>query len=234
MLQLDAKEKKHSFIYTFNRGEHQSESYAADAIVCQNPLCICNLVHINFISQEDIESGGERKVSYQVSLGIDTKSIASDTKGKINENFANALVKDFNEEDWDNLHQYYYSEKVFATEAADLTELEVTFPLEDIESDSLLICYKQIISYARPVILTVNDFQFMVDDLYCVRPDCPCNDVHLCFIPIKKYKQIVTAREQNYARVTHISLGLKSRDWVEKEHGQSGLTQCRSYLMQDR
>ena len=223
MLKFDGKENGCSFSYTFNQGEHTSESYLAYTDVCQNPVCICNIVHINFVPQKDIESDDKQVISYNVSLEVVSKSIASDTKGKINENFANSLVKDFSEKDWDSLYQYYFSKKVFATEAADLTTVDVAFPVEDIEYESRLISYIQIIPYSRPVILTLENNRFLVDDMYCVKPNCHCNEAHLIFIPYDKPDQIDATSKQENEDEAYITLNLKNHSWVVKEQGQGSI-----------
>lgn len=220
MLKFNGKEKGAAFSYIFNQGEHTSESYFAYTNVCQNPVCMCNIVHINFVPPNDIELDHNQAVSYEISLDVSSKSIAPETKGRINENFANSLVKDLSEEDWGSLYQHYFSKKIFASEATDLTTVDAVFPVEDIEYKSLLIFYSDIIPYSRPVILTVEKKRFLVDDMYCVKPDCHCNEVHLLFIPYDNSGQLDTSHDEE----TYFVLNLKTHSWGVKEQGKVSIS----------
>ena len=216
MLTFNGKENGAAFSCLFNQGEHTSESYLAYTHVCQNPVCQCNVVDIKFVPTNDIELDNKQAISFEVSLDVVSKSITPETKGEINENFANSLVKDFSEEDWGSLYKHYISRKIIASEATDLTTVDAVFPVEDIEYESLLIFYSDIIPYSRPVILTVEKKNFYVDDMYCVKPDCHCNEAHLLFIPYDNSGQLETSREEE----TYIILNLKTHFWGLKERGK--------------
>ena len=216
MINFASKENECAFSYTFNQGEHTSETYLAYTNVCQNPVCQCNIVLIKFVPVNDIKSGNKQAISYEVSLEVASKSMAPDTKGKINENFANSLIKDFSKEDWSSLYQYYFSIKVVASEAADLTTVDAAFPLEGIEYESQLVNYNQIIPYSRPVTLSLENNHFLVDDMYCVKPDCHCNEAHLIFIPYDSSGQIDAGNHEEI----YIILNLKTKRWEVKEMGQ--------------
>ena len=139
MLKFDGKETGAAFSCQFNQGEHISESYLAYTNVCDNPVCQCNIVHIKFVPANEMELKNKQEISYEVSLDVDSKSITSETKGNINENFAHSLVADLCEEDWDSLYGHYFTKKVLASEATDLTSVDAVFPVEEIENQSLLI-----------------------------------------------------------------------------------------------
>lgn len=205
-----------TFSYIFNQGEHFSEHYLANTHVCDNPVCECNVVDIKFVPANDIELDDKQASSYEISLDVVSKSITQNTKGKINENFANFLVKDFSDEDWGSLYKHYISRKIIASEATDLTTVDAVFPVEDIEYESLLIFYSDIIPYSRPVILTVEKKHFYVNDMYCVKPDCHCDEAHLLFIPYDNSGQLETSREEE----TYIILNLKTHRWEVKEQGK--------------
>ena len=220
MLKFDGKENEVAFSYLFNQGEHFSEHYLANTHVCDNPVCECNVVDIEFVPTNDIALDDKQASSYEISLDVVSKSITQNTKGKINENFANSLVMDFSDEDWGSLYRYYISRKIIASEATDLTTVDAVFPVEDIEYESLLIFYSDIIPYSRPVILTVEKKSFYVDDMYCVKPDCHCDEAHFLFIPYDNSGQLETSREEE----TYIILNLKTHRWEVKERGKVSIS----------
>ncbi len=177
-------------------------------------------MHIKFVQENDIELESQQGNLYEISLDVESKSIAPDNLDKIDENFAHALVNDLCEEDWGKLNEHYFLRKVLASEAADLTSVEAVFPVEDIENKSLLIFYKDIIPYSRPVIITVEEKSYFVDDIYCVKPDCHCNEAHLLFIPSDSSGKLDTSRKEEIYSV----LDLKLHRWGVKEHEQATIS----------
>ncbi len=221
LLKFDGKETGAAFSYIFDQGERKQESYLAYTNVCTNPVCQCNVVELQFISTNDIVLDDKQAIAYEISLDVVSKSITQHTKGKINENFAHSLVKGLDEDDWEELYQHYVTKKIIASEAADLTAVDAVFPVEDIENESLLIFYSDIIPYSRQVILTVENKRYFVDDMYCVKPHCHCNEAHLLFIPYDKDSELL---DTSHTEEIYIVLNLKNHHWGVKERGETTIS----------
>lgn len=216
MINVDTSDEKQKFDYTFESGEHMGESYEFQFRVCANPLCRCDEIHLTLTPTANDNS--DQQNAFEVSLDLRNVAQADTTKGTFNRKFAESLVNDFSESDWEVLRTLYFHDKVYHTETANLTSLEVTFPLDEIEETALLISYNQVFPYNRAIWLQLDDYTYFVDDLYCLRSDCHCHDVHLFFEATKGgatiIKDTADSRKQHY-----VILNLQSKRWTLKEQG---------------
>ena len=220
MLKIENTDKHYPICYTFTKGVHKNESYKAIAKICKNPICVCNLVHLTLIPDNKNKRLSGQNIEYNVSLDINSKTVSNETKGVINFNFAKALTDDFAEQDWNEIISIYHFFKTHATENTDLTTLDVSFPDDVIKDESVLISYKEIFPYSTPIFLNINQFTLWVDELYCVNPQCDCNDVHLIFVPFLKNDAVVDKTLKD----TYIILNLNDNTWKIENRGHAKIS----------
>ena len=207
------KPNEQKILYTFKTGKNSGEIYQASYKVCPGPTCTCTDIDLKFESK----NGQVISPELEVSLYLLDKSISEKTKGDANHKFAKLLVKDFDNDDWKMISSLFLDEKNYYTENSNLEDLDFVFPIDDIERDGLLISFNEILPFARHTIFEINGKKFIVDDLYCVFPKCPCKDIHLTFMPFNAEQSIFPFMTNSTAE-TSIIYNFKSNRWrLEKQ-----------------
>ena len=82
-----------------------------------------------------------------------------------------------------SLHAWLVDEKRRAMEHMDLDALEVSFDLS-VVTEGAMATYEEIFPFSEPLTFSTDGRSWVVDDQYCVQPDCTCNDAVLCFFPL--------------------------------------------------
>jgi len=204
--------------YTFKTGKHSDETYQASYKVCPGPTCTCTDIDLKFESK----NGQLIIPALEVSLYLLNKSISEKTKGAANFRLAKSLVKDFDNDDWKILSSLFLDKKFYYTENSNLEDLDYVFPIDDIERDGLLISFNEILPFARYMVFEVSGKNFVVDDLYCVFPKCPCTDIHLCFTPFNEEQSIFPFMTKTTAE-TSIIYNFKNNRWHLEQQTQMSI-----------
>jgi len=180
MLSLNEENTIDYFHYTFELGSHKLETYRGDVNVCDNPICQCNSINIQFSTGEPDD---QHPLIFKVNLDVVNRSVGDSTSGTINRNFALALMDDLSNEDWKVLYSIYASAKLYATESMNPKKVEVPFSADEIESDTSLILLHEILPYVRKILITIDGRQYWVCENYCIRTICSCTEAVLICIP---------------------------------------------------
>ena len=160
------------------------QTYDCSIIVCSNPTCECNEAFID-LTLKPIADGGYNThlKTWRVGVNIIDKSLVeSGTPAELS--FARGVHGLLRDEDYQLLWQEYARVKFIDTENADFDTLQVDFPMKDIEQNSTMIGYHDVLPYARHLSLEINHIRYFVEDLYCVKNNCQCTESILCFLPM--------------------------------------------------
>ncbi len=162
-------------------GHHGDEHYECAFEICENPLCRCDRVTVQFspvASSHGAEISGTPK-----SVTVDIKDYQVEDSSKGDESleqdmaFHQKVQECFRDEDYHFLYQEYFLYKQQITATADIESLQVEFPIEDIERNNTMIVYIDVIPYAEQFTLALDGEQYLFFDQYCVKLQCPCTDV---------------------------------------------------------
>jgi len=93
------------------------------------------------------------------------------------------------------LYREHFIYKSHVTEAADLASIEANFPLEEIENESLLITYNDVLPYGKQLIVTPGNQEYLVLDHYCLKKNCSCTDTVLSFFALDEENRSETKEE---------------------------------------
>lgn len=81
------------------------------------------------------------------------------------------------------MDQEYFSFKAECTHEADLDSLEPSFPLLDVEDQSTLIGYGEVLPFQTFPTFQLGGATHHALDMYCVNRSCHCNTVNLIIAP---------------------------------------------------
>jgi hypothetical protein len=82
----------------------------------------------------------------------------------------------------DRTQQTVRCRKQRQTEQADLDQIEVQFPPDVQAGDGSVVCYYELFPYARRFAATLDGTPWVLDDQYCVNPNCLCREAGLSFL----------------------------------------------------
>ncbi|MEI7870273.1 MAG: SEC-C metal-binding domain-containing protein [Candidatus Methylumidiphilus sp.] len=161
--------------------------YDCSITVCRNPLCQCNEIFVS-LTPHLLEDGkqNDSRGAWMLDVNIIERSLVEREYSSAELSFARKVHEWLHEEDYQLLWGEYYAHKLKYTETADLSTLQAEFPVEDIEYNSVMVSYADVLPYARKIIITINDNRYLVEDLYCVKNKCPCTRSVLCFYRLDK------------------------------------------------
>ena len=97
-----------------------------------------------------------------------------------------ALAAELTDASWELLERHFLAVKDSALQAFDPDDpdVEVPFPVDEIEKESRLVGFMDVFPYAPPFEIEVAGADFLVDDEYCVQASCECTTTTLVFVPI--------------------------------------------------
>lgn len=163
-------------------GTNSENTYFCTLSICSSPTCCCENVQIDFLPASIKDGALSPAVPFTVEIDL-TKWRTNGqeyllTGSKTNSN----VLKNMDEADYELLMSQFLSKKLHCLNEVDFDTLVADFPKEDFEKGSPLISYTRIIPHANPFCVELNGQEYLVDDQYCVKPDCSCAEAHLTFL----------------------------------------------------
>ncbi len=161
-------------------GIQGNEVYECLFNMCSNPLCTCSSVTIQFVpyplSSEQVIPALDKRItlnveSKQVDIGTDPVN-AHETETDFQQT-VRALLQD---DDYQFLAQEHFLYKRDITTHADISSLHANFSIDDIERNTTMLGYTDVLPYGEYFTLTLETHQYMLFDQYCVKPHCSCVD----------------------------------------------------------
>jgi hypothetical protein len=178
ILQVMEKEGRYRVLLEENGMETE---YDASLHVCASPVCICGVVDMELTPVPVEREAGEQIPVRIVPVDVVRKKLAKKggKKSGPERDFANALIKQLDEEDFQFLTKRYLAAKKNQTEKARPQEIDAFFEYDKIEEEGLLTTYNDVLPYADQILVTLNGETCVVFDQYCLRNGCSCNDALL-------------------------------------------------------
>ncbi len=158
------------------------ETYNAVVEGCKHPTCSCETAHIR-LSPLDADKDADVVVVpfdvYKKTLDYPEPDEVPEERKKL----AETLVKSMTDEDIETVRTLFLEFKRRLTETADLDSLDVTFPVDQIERESLMVCFSEIFPYAETPSISVDGRTYLFDDQYCLQTKCGCT--HAILTPLR-------------------------------------------------
>jgi SEC-C motif len=153
---------------------------------CSNPECTCNEITLDFSEFDETGAPLANPIIFYFRLNIETwkeneRSERSELCNGLVDEFINGLTDEMKGE----FRKYYETSREKAKRAA-----KFDMPLNIIKTGRL-ISYTQIFDDSESIssggnacgfIFEDNNYEYFIDDLYCIDPQCNCEIAHLFFL----------------------------------------------------
>jgi len=209
ILTKDAKSKT---LFTTINHNNIKETYECTMSVCPNPSCTCGIVDLTFTPVHRENRKDYKTSSITVNINIVEQSLTGTNTANSQEeyNFIRDLSDQIQKEDFVLLDKEHIAYKHHIIEDVDLASINIHFPIEEIERESLMIGYNEILPYEKSLLLLLDGHDYAVLDQYCLKLQCACTEVILsCFL-------IDGGRRSNKEAVVYLA-DYKKQTWKKVE-----------------
>jgi hypothetical protein len=164
--------------------DQNAERYECTLSACPSPACGCQVIYLDMtriVARGDDTQTPCRHVEIDLldkSLGFNNKKDLSQEKLQ----FAELFLSSLNEDDYDLLFKKHFEIKNRLTEDAKPDSIDALFDYQEIERDGMKSGYNEVLPYADRLYVTLEDKKYIVDDQYCLQPNCSCTDATLCVL----------------------------------------------------
>ena len=147
---------------------------------CPNPACRCRTTTVTM--RPRAPDGATRHV------GVDLDAVAIDEHFRNRSPpedvaFAERVVAAMDAADFELLSTIHAGLKNRICEEAKPSEINAKFDFDAIEQSGILQAYTDVLPFGDTFRVNVGGVEYLVLDLYCVRPGCRCTDTHLNLFP---------------------------------------------------
>lgn len=167
-------------------GPRAGIAFAAEFTMCESPVCRCTEVTLSCAPLGEAPALALPPLTF--SLDIEERCVKkADGHPASPEamSLAGDLVAEMGEEDWNGFRRRFYARKEMQTETADCATLDAPFPPENLMDPSLMAGYKDILPFAKLFPFMLGPVRWLVDEQYCVNPECQCKDVCFDFLRLE-------------------------------------------------
>lgn len=213
VLTLDKNTNKLSVTLNNNDG---AEIYECTLTFCRNPTCTCGIITLDLVPAQDKDDTGECD-PFRVDIDIYNKKLEDDNKKKARQKdlqFARRFVEQLGVDDFKILYDIYYSHKNKITEERTPAEIDVNFVYEEVEEESLMLAYNDVLPYGDNLTFTLNGTQCIILDQHCLKPNCSCTETILNMFSVDEHGE-------NGNELCVFSVDYKKKKWETVEISSS-------------
>lgn len=194
VLQFDKDENR--CVLRLRQGQWADRSFGLGVHICENPFCGCENMDFECVplAETGRESGGNAALYF--SVDVHKRCLADGpepNRSPASRSFAKAVETELTETDWRELHRWFLGLKQKCIENANPDKLDAVFPPQIMSGEGTMVGYSEIFPFARAFEFEIGKGQWLVDDQYCVDPDCDCRETVLQFVHVPE----PSAREQD-------------------------------------
>lgn len=155
--------------------------------ICDNAACDCTNMTIalaDLTNQTNIKAA-------EFAVDIHLMRRSDKNHDQPNNEIIDALVKEFDKDDWMVLWTIFSDLKLEMTEKIDFNRTFAEFPMaRNIESEGELVPYNQILPFGAKFTLGNENSGVLIDEQYCLIRGCECSSVLMCFVSIQSGGQL--------------------------------------------
>ena len=216
--------------YSLVKFDNYESTVVINESYCRNPSCICTNFSLTFTAID--EQGNPRETLFSIRLDVDTWEIKDkDIKNKaIN---SEEMIKEFMDSLDDKLKTKYRYHFCKSKEHSGKNYLNyISRDIVDAALRGETISYSEIYGPRDTEKLFINfneQDKYYVVDQYCMRPECLCNEVILCFYHVGAEKE---AKEPAFV----ISLGISNLNYeiTTNNHRRDEVESIVKYVLQNK
>jgi len=182
-LTYDAEERR--YMLHLRNGPYAGTAFSVELTICPDPLCECHDVTLSCSPLGGDPASTLPPLTF--CLDLEKRCVKHRDDQPLSPqplSLADSLVAEMSEENWKDLYQRFYTYKESKTEEADCATLDASFPPENMMDPTLMVAYKEILPFAKAFPFMLGADHWLVDEQYCINPDCDCRDVFFDFLRI--------------------------------------------------
>jgi hypothetical protein len=192
------------------------EKFSCSLSACENPTCLCGEVNIDF-SPVHKGSADHKTTPHTVVLDVEHREIINEKISKKDLYFAESVITQMEEEDFQLLHKLHFIFKNTITENAKIEDIDGLFDYQEIEMDGFMPAYNDVLPFGDQLQVTIHEEKYLVLDQYCLLPKCSCSEPVLVLIPMDNLGK----NEDEFCAIT---VNYRKRQWKRFDAMSSGLT----------
>ena len=166
-------------------GPHAGIAFSVELTLCPSPVCQCTDAALSCSPLAEAPAFALPPLTF--SLDIEERCVQQRDERPLSSqamSLAEGLIAEMSEEDWNELARHFYAYKERISETVDCATLDAPFPPENRRDPSLMVGYKDILPFAKSFPFMLRTAHWLVDEQYCVNPQCTCRDVIFEFLRI--------------------------------------------------
>jgi hypothetical protein len=202
---------------TIQRPDGGSDGYSVTLRACPSPTCWCRDVELVCTPLDTGDGGDADACIIAFNLVEEQARQPWDDESMVDMVLARTVARGLTAEGWMRLTDWLVEEKRRIMEHMDLDSLEVSFS-PDVTNEGMMAGYEEIFPFAEPLTFSTDEQSCIVDDQYCVQPDCSCNDAVLCFFVLPRdsptdHGEAVGSADQTLRVTAAVRYDLRHRTW---------------------
>lgn len=182
---LSYNAEEETYTLELRYGPHAGTTFSVKLTMCQSPACQCTDITFSCSPLAELPVFALPPLTF--SLDIEERCVKQRDEYSLSSqalSLADGLIAEMSEENWNDLCRHFYTYKEMKSEEVDCATLYAPFPPETMMDPSLMVGYKDILPFAKAFPFMLGTARWLVDEQYCINPDCACRDVFFEFLRI--------------------------------------------------
>ena len=180
ILRYDDATQRH--VLALKNGRWAGQAFSVEMNICRCATCDCADVDLSCTPVEPATTGGAQV--YNISMDTRDRCVSTLPPGVVSPDeqaLAEAVVAEMGSSDWGTLFAELVAGKREAIDAVDPMTEETEFPEDVMSGEADMVCFAEVFPYGHFDAIEVGQQHWLVNDTYCITPDCDCHEVLLSF-----------------------------------------------------
>lgn len=180
---LQYEKDRQKCVITLNRGEWQGQTFEAESSCCTDPVCQCSQITLECSPGEIDTPAADEKVRVVLDF-IDCSLVECSGGGKIDAaRLAGEIEGEATAKDWLLLEQLFLDAKRESMKGFDPASARLQLPPDLLADITRMATYTEFLPFDETMEFSLDGSNWVVDDHYCINPDCDCDNGVLLFYP---------------------------------------------------
>ncbi len=184
---------KARFQFTLEQGAFAGRAFAGTVFACPNPCCPCQTLRFRCHPAVELRGLGPDapapfdRPPADLTFGLAVLKRTVDPEAQMSPEslaLAHAVVADLQPADWEQWAQWFLAIKRSQMKSLDLDALNAWLPPEVLDGSATMVGFYEVFPWAQEMSFPLAGVAWMVDDQYCVDPDCDCHTTVLSFFRV--------------------------------------------------
>ena len=149
--------------------------------ICASVDCDCGSIYLKFVSPENSFPGEIELDVYEQEAYANFPVFDEGSFDEKVQKFMDSL----SDNDWENLFDYYWTEKARQSDEAPIGEHPYIFDFKEIEKEGSMTQYGTVFPFADIWAVTIGSRRLTIFDYHCLNPSCACQESYVEFVDME-------------------------------------------------